>query len=189
MCFMLVSLNCFGDVKYSKLNWSQPQNFQYPIIGNIRWKPIVVKDTVSQEIANFEFENIKAYYDVLQYKQISNNRVLVYYVVEKIIDYSAEVYDIIAENPIEFGLYYRDNAKNCFIGGAVVYMSSLAILITGGLCQELSYKGRIAMMSVGGSLAASATATYIAGIVYQTRSNRLFLVGCSNYGISATYKF
>lgn len=186
LLFLLLSVFCIVgghcETNYANIDYKHPQNIDYPIVSIIPiYETIELKDTTT--LKEF-FDSNDSFH---HYKIFNGDRVEVTkYECHKIMEEKRVIFN----NSIELGLYNRDNAKISFIVGSGFIGAGILMTVSSAICNahNLFVEGKVINYFSLVPYAAGAGG-YIAGVVFQTRANRCLLVGCSNYGISADYKF
>lgn len=180
----------FAQTYENEVNYKFTQNINYPIVYDTYCQfAYVYRDTISiNDESLFKTQIFTKGGTVLKQFILGDSLDIQYS-----IPYNyKKVTRILAENAIDLGLYNRDKTKTCFITGACFYGLGL-LFNTGGIIATYSnnpnYKAALILNSVSSVPYFVGSSCFIAGFVFQTRANRCFLVGCSNYGISTTYKF
>ena len=180
----------FAQTYENKINYRFPQNINYPVVYDTYCElEYVYRDTISIDDESLFKTQIFTRGGVVLKQFILGDSLDIRY---SIPNGYKKVTKILAENSIDLGLYNRDKAKTCFITGACMYGLGL-LLNTGGIIATYSnkpdYRAALILNSISSAPYFVGSSCFIAGFVFQTRANRCFLVGCSNYGISTTYKF
>lgn len=186
LIILLLSIVCvvggFAETNYVNIDYKHPQNIEYPIVSIIPiYETLELKDTTT--LKEF-FDSNESFH---HYKIFNGDKVEVTkYECRKI----KEEERILFNNPIELGLYNRDKAKVSFIVGSGFIGTGILMSVSSAICHSygLHLEGKVIDYFSIVPYAAG-TGGFIAGAVFQTRANHCLLVGCSNYGINAAYKF
>lgn len=177
----IVSVCCYSETRLQDVNYKYIQNTSFPIVGyRTTYKEFTQIDTVTLfEKNNFYIDNATC-----QYQPLSNGL----YRRQLTWCESEQSYGTLFNNPIELGLYNRDKAKTSYWTGFAFFVTG-AIMNIVGATAHIDYHEKAVVQWCSLIPYSAAAGSFIAGWVFSVRANRCFLVGSTNYEISASYKF
>lgn len=171
--------------------WQMDDNYPIVVKHNkiVYNRDYITTDTV---LTRNDFIKLKQLYnDNFLHKQIKVIKELPnrYYVFAEIREdiYNKQYVDVTINNPVEHALYYRKKSIAYYCAGIGCFATgSILIGVTPLIKNE---NGRLALYCVGGAMDVAGSACMITGIVFSVKKEKYLIIGCSNYGISAQWKF
>ncbi len=175
---VLLSISCWSETNLKNIDWHQPQNISFPIMG---CADVITNYDITDTVTFLKFTSG---YPPIEYKLLPKGLVERRFVGHNV----HKEYMSIANNPIELGLYCRDKAKVAYWSGTAFYIIGIVMNIVGATVPK-DYHNALIIQCCSTIPYAIGTGSFIAGWVFQVRANRCFLVGSTNYEISASYRF
>ena len=173
----------------------------YPIhVGNktLYKESVSTRDTIMSRIDYIKLKNYYSYNNNLNKRYITIlEKYSESFVLARITDKTYELYDvgIVVNNPVEYALYYRKKSIACYCAGfgcfvtGSIFMACAPFIKDRPINNNKIFHPSYILYGLGSAAYIAGSACMITGIVFSVKKEKYLIIGCSNYGISAQWKF